>query len=267
MKKYLALFKTKFLAGLQYRGAAFAGIITQICWGFLEISLFKSFYTSKPENFPMSFQAMSSYIWLQQAFISLYMLWFWENDIFSDIKSGNVAYTLARPVSVYSMWFMQNLASRTAKASLRAIPILFIGFLLPQPYGLSGPYSLVSFLLFICSMILAVLVLVALMMPLYFIAFYTLEPMGPRMVFQTLGDFLSGAIIPLPFLPNGFRQFVESLPFASVQNVPFRIYSGDLAGEKCIEAVVLQVFWLVFLLIIGKVLERCVQNKIIVQGG
>ncbi|MFL3711211.1 hypothetical protein [Vagococcus salmoninarum] len=44
MIKYQSLFKIKFISGLQYRAAAWAGILTQFTWGFLEILMFKAFY-------------------------------------------------------------------------------------------------------------------------------------------------------------------------------------------------------------------------------
>ena len=52
MIKYQSLFKIKFISGLQYRAAAWAGILTQFTWGFLEILMFKAFYEVNPTAFP-----------------------------------------------------------------------------------------------------------------------------------------------------------------------------------------------------------------------
>ena len=40
----------------------------------------------------MGIDQVVSYIWVQQAFLTLYMTWFFEGDIFSAIVSGQVAY-------------------------------------------------------------------------------------------------------------------------------------------------------------------------------
>lgn len=72
MKKYLSFFRLRFVMGLQYRAAALAGIVTQFAWGFLEIMAYRAFYEAKPQNFPMSFEATASHIWLQQAFCIFY---------------------------------------------------------------------------------------------------------------------------------------------------------------------------------------------------
>ena len=66
MKKYLSFFRMKFMAGIQYRIAAFAGIATQFAWGGMEILIYRSFYLENQDTFPMQMQALSSYIWLQQ---------------------------------------------------------------------------------------------------------------------------------------------------------------------------------------------------------
>ena len=62
---------------------------------------------------PMTFAQLSSYIWLQQAFLALFMMWFFDNDIFEAITRGDVAYELCRPVDLYNMWFVRSAALRT----------------------------------------------------------------------------------------------------------------------------------------------------------
>lgn len=267
MRKYLSLFRMRFIGGLQYRTAAWAGIITQFAWGFLEILMFRAFYQSDASAFPMSFSATVSYIWLQQAFLALYMMWFWENDIFDNIQSGNVAYELVRPMSVYNMWFVRSLATRLSRTLLRCSPILIVAIFLPAPFTLAKPASLAVFCLFLLTMALSLLVIVSLNMIVYFLSFFTINAFGLRMVFQSLGDMLSGAIVPLPFFPAAIAPFVNLLPFASIQNVPFRIYSGDLAGQELVNSLFLQIFWLVSLLAVGKLFERRVVHKVVIQGG
>lgn len=267
MIKYQSLFKIKFISGLQYRAAAWAGIFTQFAWGFLEILMFKAFYEVNPTAFPMDFTSLVSYVWLQQALLALYMIWFWENDIFESIQTGNVAYELVRPISVYNMWFARSIATRISKTVLRALPILVVAFFLPKPFNLSLPSSFSHFMLFLITMVLALFVIIALNMIIYFLSFFTINSFGMRMVFQSLGDLLSGSVIPLPFFPPTIGAVASLLPFAAIQNVPFRIYSGDLTGDKLITSLSLQVFWVISLILCGKLLEKRVINHVVIQGG
>ncbi len=267
MKKYLSFFKMRFINSLQYRGAALAGMSTQFVWGFMEILLFKAFYEADPAAFPMDMGQLACYVWLQQAFLALFMPWWWENDLFDAVTSDTVTYDLCRPTGLYEMWAVRAAAGRCAKATLRFIPIVAVAFFLPRPYGLSLPPSFSAFLWFLLTMVLALGVVVTFTMVIYMSAFFTTSSQGTRMIFVSLADILSGSVIPLPFLPDGIRQLFEVMPFASVQNVPLRVYSGNLAGAALLQAVGLQVFWFVVLLAIGKWMETCGVKKVTLAGG
>lgn len=267
MKKYWSFFRIRFIHSLQYRTAALSGMVTQFVWGTMEILLFQAFYQAGAESFPMEFSALSNYIWLQQAFLSLFMTWFWEAELFDSITTGNVAYELCRPVRLYDMWFVRGLAVRLSKALLRSSPILLAAWLLPAPYGLTLPPDLKTWILTICSMVLGLLFVVSFGMIVYMSAFYTLSSQGIKLVVTSMVDFFSGTVIPIPFLPDGIKTLVSLLPFASAQNVPFRIFGGDLSGQDMYVSLGLQVFWLVIFYFSGRFMEKQALKRVVIQGG
>jgi ABC-2 type transport system permease protein len=265
--KYSSFFRMRFIAGLQYRAAAIAGISTQFVWGAMEILLFKAFYETGADNFPMSFEAFTSYTWLQQAFLALFMTWFLENDIFQTITDGGIAYELCRPVHIYQMWFFRSMANRLSRAVLRCMPILVFASILPRPYGMRLPANAGAAFWFVLSMILSFFVVISIGMLLYIVAFFTLSAYGVRIITISVVEFLSGSVIPLPFLPTRVRQVVELLPFASMQNVPLRIYSGDITGYNIYYRIGLQLFWVIILIWFGKLMIAKALKRIVVQGG
>lgn len=267
MKKYWSFFRIRFVNGLQYRAAALAGVATQFFWGMMYILMYAAFYRTNPAQFPMEFSDTATYVWLQQAFLALFMGWFFDMDLLNSVTNGNIAYELARPLEIYSMWFVKDLANRASMALLRCWLILLVAFFIPQPYGMKLPDNLVSFLLFLVSGILGCLVMVSLSMIVCGLTFYMTSSLGIRIVARTVTDFLGGGIIAIPFLPDGFRQIVSLLPFASTQNVPLRIYSGNLAGTEAAFCILLQIFWLVVLYIGGRLLFRRALKRVVVQGG
>jgi len=267
MNTYLALFRIRFSTGLQYRAAAVGGMATQFAWGFMLILQFAAFYRTNPDAFPMTPSQIASYIWMQQALLALFMTWFVEYDIISSVTSGSIAYELARPVNIYNRWYCQAVANRIVKATLRCLPILAVAFLLPEPYKMTLPGDVYQFVLFLFSTILGLGVVVAFSMFIYISIFYTLSSIGVRLVASVLADFFAGAIIPLPFFPEKIRQVVELLPFAAMQNMPLRIYSGNIVGVDALWGLGLQVFWLVTLIALGKLAMKKALTKVIVQGG
>ena len=267
LKKYTALFRLRFTMSLQYRAAALAGVVTQFAWGFLRLLAFRAFYRSDPAAFPMTLDATASYIWMEQAFLAFFMTWIVDQDILDDITSGGIAYMLCRPIDIFAMWTLRNLATRLARGALRCLPILLVASFLPEGYRLSPPPTLEAALLFLPSMALGLLVSVGITVFAYTVTFVTLSPMGIRTIIVTLADFLNGSLIPLPFFPDGFRECAALLPFASSLSTPLRVYSGDLAGTNAYIAVGIQLFWVLALLTAGKLLLDRALRRAVVQGG
>ncbi len=267
MKKYWSFFKIRFVNSLQYRAAALSGMATQFFWGFMYILMYSAFYRTNPAQFPMEFSDLSTYIWLQQALLALFMAWYFDMDLLNSISNGNIAYELARPLEIYSMWFVKETANRTSRAALRCGGILLVAFFIPQPYGLNLPESPLSFLLFLVSTFFGTLVMVSLSMIVSGITFYTTSSQGVRIAASTIGDFFGGGIVALPFWPDGLRQVASLLPFAATQNVPLRVYSGNLAGMDAAWSIFLQIFWFIVLCVSGRALFRRALKRVVVQGG
>ena len=267
MKTYLAVARLRFIGALQYRAAALGGLATQFVWGFMEILAFTAFYRSDPAAFPMAFPQLVSYIWMQECFLALFSLTMGDRDLTGAIESGSIAYEMVRPVDLYGRWFCQAAANRLARTLLRSVPILLVAFLLPEPYRMSLPADLAQLGLFVVSMGLALWVVVAFSMLMYVSVFYTLSARGTGLVVGLLADFLAGAVIPLAFFPDAVRGVAELLPFAAMQNMPLRIYSGNIAGMDALRGIALQVFWGIVLLILGRIAMARAQKKVIVQGG
>lgn len=87
------------------------------------------------------------------------------------------------------------------------------------------------------------------------------------MIMASVIEFLTGALIPIPFFPAKLRTVIELTPFAAMQNLPFRVYSGDIAGAGLWKAIILQLFWLVFLVLLGRRAMRSALRRVVVQGG
>ena len=117
------------------------------------------------------------------------------------------------------------------------------------------------------SMVLMVLVVCAYSLFVYSLTFYLTDPNGIMVLSVAAADLLGGAIVPLPFLPEGFRKFAELTPFASMQNVPLRIFSGDIPLSEAPAVMGLQAFWIAVLLSAGYLLTRSGLRRAVILGG
>ncbi len=267
MKKYFCFFKLRFATGLQYRMASVTALTTQLIWGLMECLAYKAIAEASGGNLPMDYSSIVTYIWLKQALLALFYTWASDNDLFAMITNGNIAYEMCRPVSIYSMWFSRVFGARIAEAIMRCIPVLLCAFLMPKPFRMTLSVNGVSFLLFWVTLLLALGITITFIMLVFMLCFFTISPQGWRMVMTGAVEFLSGGVIPLPFFPKKYLFLVEMSPFAYMQNVPFRIYSGDLAGEEIYQCILRQIFWLVTLMFLGIIIWKKAEKRVVVQGG
>ncbi|BBI34850.1 ABC transporter permease [Cohnella abietis] len=267
MRGYLSVFRLRLSIGLQYRGAALAGICTQFFWGFLIIMVFEAFYSQTLTEPPISLTQLITYVWLQQAFLSFIALWFRDNELFQLITSGNIAYELCRPSDIYSLWYAKLLAQRLSSAILRCIPVISVACFLPQPYRLPLPADLSTLMLFVVTLLLGLLILVSISMLIYISTFVTMSSAGSLLMFGVLGEFLAGMIIPVPLMPSWLQSIVNVLPFRLCADLPFRVYSGHITNIEALTLIPLQLLWLSALVGIGKYTISKALRKIVVQGG
>lgn len=157
MKMYISLFRIRLINGMQYRTVALGEILMRLVWAMMEIQAFQAIYRTGGAGLPMDFPQTVSYIWLQQGIRSLFLVVFQDEEIYSTIENGAIAYELVRPASLYDRWFFQSAANRLAFTLLNGMPSLFLAMLFPKPYRLEALPDTGTYLLFVVSLCLALL--------------------------------------------------------------------------------------------------------------
>lgn len=268
MKTYLSIFKIRFINGLQYRIAALAGIATQLFFGFIFISVYIAFFESNNNtNLPMNIQEIVDYLWLNQAFLALIYLWMKDKDLLSLIRNGNIAYEYVRPISFYKKWFTTMYANRLSNVLLRFIPVIIIAHALPSPFKLRLPVSILGFIMFIVSIILASLVVNTISFIIHLITFYTLDEKGIAALFMVIAEIFAGGTVPIAFFPKALKIVAYILPFRYTCDLPFRIYSGNITVINALPSIIGGIIWLIILLFIGYIISKDITKKAIIQGG
>jgi len=266
MKQYYSFLRLSIVKGLQYKTAAIAGILTQFCFGFLFIMIFEAFYTHQPTQ-PISLNQIIQMVWLQQSFLVFIMLWHRDSELYNMITTGNICYELCRPTNLYHHWYARLLGQRLSGAFLRCLPILLAALLMPEPYKLHLPVSLTAMMLFIVTMILALIIIVGLSMLIYISIFYTLSPAGSFLLMAVFGEFFAGLTIPIPLMPLWLQRICNLLPFRYASDLPFRIYNGHIGTEEALISIIIQLFWIIIIIGGGKIWMGRSLKKVIVMGG
>ncbi len=267
MKAYFTYFKLKFITGLQYRSAAWAGIATQFFFGFVYIMVYIAFYESGGDNLPMELPQVVTYLWLNQALLALVNQFSRDQELFKLIREGGISYELARPKNLYFMWYFKVIGQRLADVTLRFFPLVLVTSLLPYPYHFGLPFSLPHFLLFLLSLGMGTLLVAALTVFYPIITLLTMNEKGIVNFFITMADILSGIVVPIPFFPKFLQILSSCLPFQYISDLPFRLYVGNLSLQEGVIGIFLQFFWVVFLIFLGNCLMKKNLTRVVVQGG
>lgn len=272
IQAYSSLFIARFSLLLQYRAAAFAGIMTQIFWGAVKVMVLAAFFQYSTTPQPMMLSETISYVWLGQAFLMAIVPWSGDRDVQALIRSGAIGYDLLRPMDLYTFWFARALALRTAPIVLRALPLLGLTMLLLPAVGLSEwalapPVSGLALLAFILTLIGAVLLSTALTMLLTVSLMWTLSGEGINTIAPSFVIIFSGMIVPLPLFPDWIQPLLNGLPFSGLLDRPFRLFTGHLAPDAVFGVLLHQAVWITILVLLGRFLVQRGIQKLFIQGG
>ena len=272
-RPYVAAFSARFLLMLQYRAAAFAGFLTQCWWGAIKIMVYAAFYRASPSHThpAITLAQVATYTWLNQGLLAL-MPWGCDPEVALAVRTGVVTYDRLRPVDAYAYWYARAAAFMTSRAAPRAILMAVTTGFVMRLLGFgelswSPPPNAGQFVLFSASLVLMVCLSSAFMVLLNIGVVVTLND---RWVSQSLNPLLvvlSGSLVPLALYPDWAQRALFLQPFAGIVDIPFRIYSGNLAGTSALEGLALQLMWIVVLVSGGRMWMERVMRRLEVQGG
>ena len=268
MKAYLNYFKLRFIINLQYRAAALAGICTQVFFGLVFIMVYLAFYESNNlANYPMQWDELVTYLWLNQAFYALVYPFERDNELLEMIKNGNISYELIRPQNFYTKFYIKMLAKKIVSSLLRFLPVIIIAFLLPYPLKMSMPLSLTHFILFIIALFTSCILVSALTITIHMITMFTIDSRGILSIYSVICEVFSGGTIPIPFFPNWLKTITYLLPFRYIADFPFRIYSGNIGLNEGMILLLQSLLWIIAIFILGQIITKKALKKAVIQGG
>jgi viologen exporter family transport system permease protein len=271
LRPYFAVLSARYRMLLQYRAAALAGFATQLFWGAIKVMILAAFFAASSGNHPMTLAQVVTYIWLGQALLGL-LPWNVDAELQEKMLSGAVAYELLRPLDLYAYWYAQTLALRTATTSLRMLPMFVtVGLGLPllglSQWALPPPAGVASAAAFGVSMLMTILLASSITMLLHIALIWTLSGRGFNSIMTGLVIVLSGNIVPLPLFPDWLQGFLHWQPFRGLADVPYRIYSGNIAFADAGFEIFTQLLWTVVIVAAGSAVLRRASRRIVVQGG
>jgi ABC-2 type transport system permease protein len=248
-----------------YPGATFAGLFTNVVFGFLIAYILLAVYEQADVIGGYDVRDAIAYVWISQGLLSVAGVfgpgWY---ELARRVQTGDIATDLQRPLDVQYAGLAADAGRAGYQLLWRAAPQFLLGVLL---FELTIPDGAARWLLFALSIALAVAVSFGIRFLVNLCSFWLLDYRGPVIIAIAINFALSGALIPLAFFPEPLDTILRLTPFASLLQVPVDIYVGSPLGGSTALALALQLSWAVALLAAGQLALAAGTRKLVLQGG
>jgi len=186
-----------------------------------------------------------------------------DESIMERIRQGQIGFDLSRPVS-----YPGQLMAGALGDMIGLLPFLLVAFPVALVAGeLTAPDTVAAGFGYVTALFLAWVVAALLNLLIGLVSFWTLEMNGFRMVYTLVGNFATGALVPLWFMPDAMRVVVQLLPFQAIAFVPVSIYVGEPATGAVWSALLLQAGWAVVLVVVIRWVWSRAFRHTVIQGG
>jgi len=189
------------------------------------------------------------------------------NVIGNEIRDGSIAMRIIKPLDFNLPFLFQEVGAQTFVFSVTFFPILIALEIYRAFVSGSVQFDPVCFLLFCVSGMMAYLINFHFNICFGFTAFVFKNLWGANTLKDCIVRFLSGEVIPLAFLPLLLGRVLNFLPFAGLCYIPVMIYMGRYTGWQAAFYMGLQLFWLLFFVLMSKIIWRVMIKRLCVQGG
>lgn len=272
IKRFWRTYKPFTRAGMQemiaYRANFICFLIGEIMSAFIMYFVWKAVFLSSDSDTFMGFTMEDMVVYLFITFLTGYLTY--SDGAFAvgeEIIEGSIAMRMIRPCSFEMCFLFQELGNRIISISMIFVPMVAgVEIYRYAVYG-SLRFQPVFFLLYIVSLVIAYMISFYFNVCYGFMAFFFKNLWGTTLMKETVVNFLSGAIIPLAFLPKGLSAVLNILPFASLSYTPVMIYMGMYSFTEIAWRIGLQLFWLLVMFAVSKLIWRAAVKRLCIQGG
>lgn len=263
MRPFWSVVRLAIRQQLTYRTAIFAGLATNLFFGFLRAAVMGALYAGRGIVNQYSLSDAISFVGFSQALIA-FLTMFGSMDLMQTIYTGDIAAALIRPADFHSYWMARDLGKSLVNLVGRGVLFmliyrLFFAITLPGDWrawaGLTAALGLawlVSFEFRFCVSLAA---------------FWTTDGLGINRFAMTVVNLMCGFIMPLALLPDWFSTICKYTPFPSMLNTPMDIYLGRTQGGDALLSLTVQAIWAAVLFGVAQLVMRLGFRKLVIQGG
>lgn len=259
-------------AGIQelitYRVNFFLYRIGDIMGAFVAFYLWKAVFDSSREPMIQGFSMADITLYIIMSVVTTLLT---RSDssfmIGEEVKDGSISMRLLRPVHFAASYLFTEIGSKWLIFVSVGLPFLSVIVSMKILSGQGVLAVLGLTLIYLFSLILAYLINFFFNICFGFSAFIFKNLWGSNLLKASLVAFMSGSLIPLAFFPKIVSNILSFLPFSSLIYTPVMIIVGKYDSSQMLQALFLQLFWLLVMVGLSQLIWKRVQSFITIQGG
>ena len=272
LRRFFRTYRPFTRAGMQelvaYRANFICFFIGEIMSAFIMYFVWKAVFLSTDSKTFMGFTMEDMVVFLFITFLTGYLTY--SDGAFAvgeEIIEGSIAMRMVRPCSFEMCFLFQELGNRIVSLAIIFVPL--VGGVEVYRWVVTGSiqFNPVCFAFYALSTVIAYMISFYFNVCYGFIAFFFKNLWGTSLMKNIIVEFLSGATIPLAFLPQGLAAVLNFLPFASLSYTPVMIYMGMYSMTEILWRIGLQIFWLLVMIGLSKLIWNSAVKRLSVQGG
>lgn len=265
INKYLILTKASMMESLTFRTSTIVSVIGNMIYLIVIYFLWKAIYASSGSDVVngMTFYDTMVYLVLASAlfsFMECYVTWW----IGRNFQSGQIVIDLLRPMDFQIYGFFTLSGEYVINFCTTFLPTFIVVY-----FVTNGTITLgVNLIFFVLSVMVGVLINFHVDFFVGLICFYSQTIWGVNAMKEIVVALLSGAAIPLAFFPDGFRKFVDFLPFQAIYNAPLQILiDKNFSWQEGVSMLLWQLMWLAIMFGATRIFWNVSKKILTVNGG
>lgn len=250
LRKWKAVFGIYFQDGLAYRASGLIWILTDLVTALTMPLVWARASTATGVIGGFSRSDFVLYYLCQLligSFITSHIMW----EVAMEIKEGQFSTQLIRPMSFYQFTFLRNIAWRVIRMAL-FLPFFVVLLWVYRGY-LTDAHVFLNWQFF-AAVLLGHFVSFFFVTMMAMLALFTQEVMSIFELYYVPMLFLSGQLFPVSVLPPWAAGLAKWFPFYYTTGAPTEILIGRVSGAAANQALLMQLGWIAFCFLVGKLL-------------
>jgi ABC-2 type transport system permease protein len=251
---------------MEYRGDFFISMLSSLFPITIQFFMWTGIYGSSgsASMFGYTFVQMITYSIMASIVARLIRTGF-EYEINDDIKNGGLNKYIVRPVGYFPYKLSCFIGQKLVHFAFCSILFITAVVVLTVFFGYDpNPYNLIGF---IAALVLAFILNFIIFYCVSMIAFWLSEIGFFFEAVRIVIIAFSGGIFPLDVFDSGFLAVLNYLPFKYTVNFPVNVFNGKLTGTGLYTGFILQLFWILTLALLSRLLWSAGSKKYVAVGG